>query len=76
MKRQTNYKRQFKTKIIQAYLDKAITKDEMKILLTDGHAYTPVPWIFDNKKDKEINRLYRIAFEKVFNKTIPEINWI
>ena len=31
MKRQINYKRQFKTKIIQAYLDKAITKDEFKI---------------------------------------------
>jgi hypothetical protein len=65
-----------KTKILEAYFDKTINKEEMEFLLQVGTHVPPIEWINPNKKKKLNNDRKRELISKVFGRTFPKIVWI
>ncbi len=65
-----------KTKILEAYLKKAITKDDMKFLFEVGLTVPPIQWIFENKDQELRHERKRDLVEKVLGRTFPKIVWV
>jgi hypothetical protein len=62
-----------KRNILEAYLKKAITKDDMKFLFEVGLTISPIRWIFKNEADEERDLRKRDLIEKVTGQTVPKI---
>lgn len=59
-----------KKKILDAYLNKAINKEEMQLLLENGIFMPPIPWIgsdqnINDKKGELLERVFGIKFVKI-----------
>jgi hypothetical protein len=67
-----------KRNILEAYLKKAITKDDMKFLFEVGLTVSPIRWKFENEADEKSDLRKRDLIEKVTGRTIPKIKitWI
>ena len=65
-----------KAQILEAYLDKRITKEEMKTLLRKGIIFPPIPWISDDLDESQEEEKRRALICRVFNFTfLPKIEW-
>ena len=64
-----------KRNILEAYLKKAITKDDMKFLFEVGLTVSPIRWIFKNEADEKKDLRKRDLIEKVTGRTFPKITW-
>ena len=64
-----------KARILEAYFDKSITKDEMDFLLKSGLS---VPFIMWSKNPSQLSEYHRKRdlIEKVTGQTFPKITWI
>ncbi|UJP65535.1 hypothetical protein [Mongoliitalea daihaiensis] len=62
-----------KRKILEAYLDKTIDKEEMKFLFDHGIIVPPIQWVDSKEK---INDKKRELLSRVFGMTFPKIEWI
>ncbi|GHB45643.1 hypothetical protein [Mongoliitalea lutea] len=66
-----------KRKILEAYLDKTIDKEEMKFLLDNGLHIPIIEWIpAENKAKEEASQKRRELLSRVFGMTFPKIEWI
>ena len=65
-----------KKKILEAYLTKAITKDDMKFLLEVGISVPPIQWVFKNKDQELKHERKRDLVSRVFGITFPKIVWV
>lgn len=64
-------KRVFKIKLLEAYRDGIITKEELKDLLENGFKIAPIAWIGTEEKHSRI----LLLLKKVFELNIPSITW-
>jgi hypothetical protein len=62
-----------KRNILEAYLKKAITKDDMKFLFEVGLTVSPIRWIFKNEADEKKDLRKRDLIEKVTGQTVTKI---
>ena len=65
-----------KRNILEAYLKKAITKDDMKFLYEVGLTVPPIQWRFTTDADEKRDLRKRDLLEKVTGRTFPKITWI
>ena len=67
-----------KRNILEAYLKKAITKDDMKFLFEVGLTVSPIRWIFENEEDEKRDVRKRDLIGEVTGQTVPKIKvtWI
>lgn len=61
-----------KIKIVKAYLDKSIDKEEMKFLFDHGITMPPIQW--QDEDDKKYEKK-RELIEKVFGVTMQKVEW-
>jgi hypothetical protein len=65
-----------KRNILEAYLKKAITKDDMKFLFEVGLTVPPIQWVFKTKADEQRHNRKRELVEIVLGRTFPKITWV
>lgn len=65
-----------KAKILRAYLEKSISKDQMEILLNEGSTVPPIPWIFSNYEDERKDFEKRELIGKIWGVSYSKIDWI
>jgi len=65
-----------KAKILAAYLDKSISKEEMEYLLKHGMAIAPVEWVYANEEQQKQQEHKRELISRVFGHSFPKIEWI
>lgn len=65
-----------KAKILEAYLEKSISKKEMEYLLKHGKAINPSEWVYSNKEERNQQEQKRGLISRVFGHSIPTIEWI
>ncbi|WP_130274471.1 hypothetical protein [Cecembia calidifontis] len=65
-----------KKKILEAYLKKAITKDDMKFLFEVGISVPPIQWKFKTEADEKRHQRKRDLVEIVLGRTFPKIVWV
>jgi len=65
-----------KTRILEAYFDKAITKHEMETLLIEGIVISPIPWVISLESEQLKDDKRREIIEKIFNIGVTKIKWI
>jgi hypothetical protein len=65
-----------KARILEAYFDKSITKDEMELLLKKGIHIPPIDWIYSNQIEKFESEKRRDLISKVFGYSFPKIEWV
>lgn len=64
-----------KIKILEAYSQKSISKEDMKFLFEKGIAIPPIAWIRDNKEEQKEDDRKRELLENVFGVKLPKIEW-
>jgi len=65
-----------KSRILEAYFSKSITKQEMETLLIHGLVTSPIPWIFSTEAEEIKDKQRRQLIERVFGLTDTEIKWV
>jgi len=65
-----------KARILEAFLEKAISKNQMVMLLTEGISIPPIPWIFEDKENQTKDSEKREILCRVFGITFSKIEWI
>jgi hypothetical protein len=65
-----------KSRILEAYLNKSITKQEMETLLIHGIIMSPVSWIFATEAEQLKEKQSRQLICRIFGLTDTEINWV
>jgi hypothetical protein len=65
-----------KSRILKAYFDKSITKQEMENLLIHGIVMSPVSWIFATEAEQLKDKQRRQLICRIFGLTDIEINWV
>jgi hypothetical protein len=65
-----------KSRILEAYFSKSITKQEMEALLIDGILLPPVPWIFPTEAEEIKDKQRRQLIERVFGILYTKIEWV
>lgn len=65
-----------KSRILQAYFDKNITKDEMEFLLEVGIIVQPIEWIYSNDAEQKKHEMKRELIEKDFGIVYLKIEWV
>lgn len=65
-----------KARILEAYFENSISKEEMEFLLEVGIICTPIPWIFDNQDEKRKDTKKRKLIESVFGIKNIEVKWV
>ena len=65
-----------KKKILEAYLKKSITKDDMKFLFEVGISVPRIQWVFENKEQELRHERKRELVGKVLGRTFPKIVWV
>ena len=69
--------REQKTKILEAFLDKAINKEEMTFLLDNGLHIPIIEWIpAGHKAKEEASQKRRELIERVRGVKFPKITWV
>lgn len=62
--------------ILEAYLKKTITRDDMKFLFEVGLTVPPIQWVFETEADELKHQRKRELMEKVTGRTFPKITWV
>ncbi len=62
-----------KIKIVKAYLDKSIDKEEMKFLFDHGITMPPIQWQDEDAKNYEKKRE---LLNRAFGHSFPKIVWV
>lgn len=65
-----------KARILEAYFDRTISKDEMEFLLRHGKAITPTEWVYSNEEEKRKQEQKREFISRVFGHSFPKIEWV
>jgi hypothetical protein len=65
-----------KSRIVKAYFDKSINKQEMKTLLIHGIVFSPVSWIFATEAEQLKDKQRRQLICRIFGLTDTEIRWV
>lgn len=65
-----------KIRILEAYFEKTISKEEIKFLLMHGKSITPFEWIYKNEDERKIQEQKRELISKVFGQSFPKIIWV
>lgn len=65
-----------KLRILEAYFDKLISKNEMKYLLKVGITILPIEWVYSNDAEQRKNDKKRALLAKVFEISFPNIEWV
>ena len=65
-----------KSRILEAYFSKSITKQEMETLLIHGLVTSPIPWIFSTEAEQLKDRQRRQLIERVFGILYTKIEWV
>lgn len=65
-----------KARILEAYFEKSISKEEMEFLLEVGIICTPIPWIFNSQEEKRKDTKKRQLIERIFGIKNIEVNWV
>ena len=65
-----------KIKILEAYFQKAISKDGLEFLLKNGIVFPPIPWIYEDEEESKKEERKRELSCKVFGVSpFPKIKW-
>ena len=62
-----------KAKILKAFFEKSISKDDMKFLFDVGLVIPPIQWIFKNEEEEQKFDRKRELVGKVLGRTLPKI---
>lgn len=65
-----------KIKILKAYFDGRINKDEMKFLLEVGINPPPIVWIYPSEEEQKKQERKRVLVNKVLGRNIPKVKWV
>jgi hypothetical protein len=65
-----------KSRILKAYFDKSITKEEMETLLIHGIVMSPVSWILPTEAEQLKDKQRRQLIERVFGILYTKIEWV
>lgn len=65
-----------KARILEAYFENSISKEEMEFLLEVGIICTPIPWIFNRPEEKRKDTKKRLLIERIFGIKNIEVNWV
>lgn len=66
-----------KARLIEAYLNKVISKDDFNFLLRKGIIFPPLPWVFEDEEESQEEEKRRELSCKVFGMPfLPKIEWI
>lgn len=65
-----------KAKILRAYFEKSISKDQMVTVLNDGTIMPPIPWIFESEEAQQKDSDKRELLSGVLGITFQKIKWI
>jgi hypothetical protein len=65
-----------KSRILKAYFDKSITKQEMETLLIHGIVMSPVSWIFATEAEQLKDKQRRQLICRIFGLTDIQTNWV
>jgi hypothetical protein len=71
--------KEHKARILEAYFDKSITREEMELLLSKGTICPPIQWIGEDETETEQETKRRELISRVFGYSItvmPPIEWI
>ena len=61
-----------KAKLLNAYLDKTISRDELSFLIEKGISIPPIAWLEENSEEG----IRRKLVARVLGVKFPEIEWI
>jgi hypothetical protein len=65
-----------KSRILEAYFSKSITKQEMETLLIHGIVMSPISWIFPTEAEQLKDKQRRQLIERVFGILYTKIEWV
>jgi hypothetical protein len=65
-----------KSRILKAYFDKSITKQEMETLLIHGIVMSPISWILPTEGEQLKDKQRRQLIERVFGILYTKIEWV
>lgn len=65
-----------KTQILEAYSQKAISKEDLKFLCEVGTVIPPIPWIKSNLEEQKEDDRKKELIEKVFGITMQKVEWV
>lgn len=65
-----------KIKILKAYFDGRINKDEMKFLFQVGINIPPITWIYSSEAEQTRQEKKRDLVGKVLGRNIPKVKWV
>lgn len=68
--------RESKAKILKAFFEGIITKDEMIFLFEVGIIVPPIPWIYPTDDLQKKNKAKRDLVERIFDYNSPKVTWI
>lgn len=65
-----------KAKILRAYLEKSISKDQMEMLLNEGLIMPPIVWIFESEQEQKRDSEKRELIGKIIGINYPKVKWV
>lgn len=65
-----------KAKILRAYLEKSITKDQMEMLLNEGSILPPIAWILESDEAQQIDSEKRELLSRVLGIAFQKMEWV
>jgi hypothetical protein len=65
-----------KSRILEAYFEKSISKSEMVLLLKHGINFPPIPWIFNDPERENQEAERRELICRVFGLTDSKVEWV
>jgi hypothetical protein len=65
-----------KIKILKAYFDGRINKDEMKFLFKVGIIIPPITWIYSSGTEQRRQEKKRDLVDKILGYKTPKVKWV
>jgi hypothetical protein len=65
-----------KARILEAYFEKSISKDEMEFLMKEGIHIPPIDWVYSNEEEQNQFDRKKELLERVFGVKSREIDWV
>lgn len=66
-----------KARLIDAYLNKVISRDDFNFLLKKGIVFPPIPWVYDDEEQsKEEERRKELSCKIFGMRILPKIEWV